>query len=214
MLKTNTLGDYLGVPTQKTTFSNYSSAVIARCTPSGGSDNQGFYFVNSSLSWDDIFSQWSGTIGSIKQTTCSKEVSDSNSTVLLSAINLAIGKFTSASLKFKMTTTASFKKMPCRIMIYHSALKTKFFVDSEFVLSSDSKIASLSIPLGNIAEKLEAVGSTGSDACALTILISNSSLNSATTVVTTQKVDVYSDSELLEVDYDNYPFRTQFNDTS
>lgn len=212
MLKTNTLGDYLGIPTQKTTFSNYSSSGIVRCTPSGGSGDRGLNFISSSLSWDDIYSQWTGTVGSIRTATCALNSSDLNSTVLLPAINLAIGKYTSASLKFKMSTTASFKKMPCRIMIYHNALKTKFYIDSEFVLSSDSKTATLSIPLGNIAEKLDAVGSTQSDNCALSILISNLSLNSSTTALTTQGIDVYSDSELSEVDYDTYPFRTQIND--
>lgn len=214
MLKTNTLGDYLGIPTQKTTFSNYSSSAITRCTPSGGSNDNGFYFVASSQSWDDIFVQWNGTSSSIKTVSCSNTSSDADSTVLLVSKFLSIGKYASASLAFKMTTTASFKKMPCRIMVYHNALKTKFFVDSEFSLSSDNKTARLSIPLGNVAEKLNAVGSGLSDACALTILIPNSSLDSATTVVTTQTVNVYADSDLLEVDYDDYPFRTQKNDTA
>lgn len=163
MLKTNTLGDYLGVPTQKTIFSNYSSSAILRCNPTGSSDNTGLYFVSSSQSWDNIFTQWLGSIGSIKTISCSKTSSDLNSTVLLPAGDLAIGKFTSASLSFKMTTTGSFKKMPCRIMIYHSALKNKFYVDSEFVLSSDSKTARLSLPLGNISAKLNSVGFSGSD---------------------------------------------------
>nr|DAH73806.1 MAG TPA: Major capsid protein [Microviridae sp.] len=214
MLKTNTLGDYLGIPTQKTTFSNYSSSVIARCTPSGGNAETGFYNIAPSLSWDDIYSQWQGTVGSIAHLTCANKMTDPNYTVLLAAIDLAIGSFTFSSLKFKMTTTASFKKMPCRIMIYHKALKTKFYVDSEFVLSSDSKTASLSLPLGNIAEKLNSIGSSAAKACNVFILISNSSLNSASTAVTTQSVDVYADSELKEVDYDSYPFRTELHDTT
>ena len=78
MLKTNTLGDYLGVPTQRTIFSNYSSSQIARCAPSGGSNDLGFYFVSPSQSWDDIFVQWSGTIGSVKTTTCSNNSSESS----------------------------------------------------------------------------------------------------------------------------------------
>lgn len=213
MLKTNTLGDYLGIPTQKTTFSKYSSSAITRCTPSGSSSDNGFYFVSSSQSWDDIFVQWNGTSSSIKTVSCANNSSDADSTVLLVSKFLSIGKYASASLSFKMTTTASFKELPCRIMIYHNALKTKFFVDSEFTLTSDNKTAYLNLPLGNIAEKLEAVGSQLSDACALTILIPNSGLNSASTVVTTQMVNVYADSELKEVDYDNYPFRTQLHDT-
>lgn len=214
MLKTNTLGDYLGIPTLRTIFSNYSSSAITRCAPSNGNNDNGFYFVSSSQSWDDIFVQWNGTSSSIKTVTCSNTSSDADSTVLLVSKFLSIGKYTSASLAFKMTTTAGFKKMPCRIMVYHNALKTKFFVDSEFSISSDNKTARLSIPLGNVAEKLNAVGSELSDACALTILIPNSSLNSPTTAVTTQTVNVYADSALSEVDYDNYPFRTQKNDTA
>ena len=214
MLKTNTLGDYLGIPTQKTMFSNYSSSAITRCTPSGGSSDNGFYYVSSSQSWDDIFVQWNGTSSSIKTVSCANNSPDADSTVLLVSKFLSIGKYASSSLTFKMTTTASFEKLPCRIMIYHNALKTKFFVDSEFVLSSDNKTANLSLPLGNIAEKLEAVGSQLSDACALTILIPNSGLNSAAIAVTTQMVNVYADSELTEVDYDHYPFRTQLHDTA
>lgn len=214
MLKTNTLGDYLGVPTQKTIFSNYSSSPIIRCNPTGSSDNKGLYFVSPSQSWDDIFTQWLGSIGSIKNVSCSKTSPDSNFTALLPAADLAIGKFTSGSLSFKMTTTGSFKKMACRIMIYHSSLKSKFYVDSEFALSSDSKTARLSLPLGNIAAKLNSVGFSGSDLCNVSILISNSSLNSSPTAITTQVVNVYADSELQEVDYDSYPFRTQLHDTA
>lgn len=214
MLKTNTLGDYLGIPTQKTTFSNYSSSVIDRCTPANSSEEQGFYNIPPSLSWDDIYSQWQGTIGSIEHATCANKMTDPNYTVLLSAANLSIGDFVSASLKFKMTTIASFKKMPCRVMVYHNALKTKFYVDSEFALSSDGQIANLNLSLGNIAEKLNSIGSGTSKACSVSILISNFSLNSSSTAVTTQSVDVYSDSELKEVDYDSYPFRTELHDTA
>lgn len=215
MLRTGTLGDYLGIPTQKTIFSNYSSSQIARCTPTGGSSDQGFYFIRSSQSWSNIYSQWNGTISSISTISCATVPPDNKSSVLLTCSSpLKIGGFTSSSLSFKMTTTFGFKKMPCRIMIYHKALKTKFYVDSEFVLSSDAKTARLSIPLGNIAEKLGSIGSTKDNSCELAILISSFSLNSATTVVTTQTVDVYANSELSEVDYDNYPFRTQKNDSA
>jgi hypothetical protein len=215
MLRTNTLGDYLGIPTQKTIFSNYSSSQIARCTPSGGSNDAGFYFIRSSQSWSSIFSQWTGVISSISTISCSNTSPDNNSTVYLAcSSSLDIGSFTSASLSFKMTTTLSFEKMPCRIMIYHKALKTKFYVDSEFALSSDSKTATLSTPLGNIAQKLGSIGSAKEQLCDLAILIPSSSLNSATTVVTTQTVNVYLDSNLSEVDYDNYPFRTQKNSSA
>lgn len=214
MLKTGTLGDYLGIPTQKTVFSNYSSAALLRCTPTGGSTDNGLYSISSSLSWDAIFTQWLGSIGSIKTVSCSKVFSDLDSTVLLPFSGLAIGNFSSSSLTFKMTTTASFKKMPCRIMIFHNALKTKFYIDSEFTLSSDGKTANLSIPLGNIAEKLNSVGSSSSNLCNLSILVSASSLNSAAADIVGQVVNVYSDSDLLEVGYDDYPFRTQKNDTA
>ena len=214
MLKTNTLGDYLGIPTQKTMFSNYFGSAIARCTPTGGSNDQGFYFIPPSSSWDDIYAQWQGTIGSITPITCSNTSSDPNQTVLLAATDLNVGSFDFASLKFKMSTTASFKKMPCRIMVYHKALKTKFFVDSEFALSSDNKTARLSLSLGNIAEKLGSVGSAEPRACNVSILISSSSLNSVSTAVTTQSLDIYADSALKEVDYESYPFRTDIHDTA
>lgn len=214
MLKTNTLGDYLGIPTQKTTFSEYSSSAIVRCTPSTGASDEGFYFVKPSESWSSIFTQWNGTISGISSISCSVAAPTDDSTVfLMSSSSLNIGKFGSASLSFKMTSTSGFKKMPCRVMIFHNALKTKFYVDSEFVLSSDSKTARLSIPLGNIAEKLGSVNSTAADTCALCILIPSSSLAAPTSTVTTQKVDVYSISELSEVSYDGYPFRTQEKST-
>ena len=213
MLKTGTLGDYLGIPTQRTSVTVSQSASIVRCAPSAGSGIHGLYFVSSSQSWDDIFSQWNGSFSNINTVSCSVNSSDADSTVLLVAQSSNIGKYTSASLTFSMTTTFSFKKLPCRIMIYHNALKTKFYVDSELILSSDNKSASLSIPLGNISEKLGAVGSELSDSCALSILIPYSGLNSATTVVSTSNVTVYSDSELSEVSYDSYPFQTEKNDT-
>ena len=82
MLKTNTLGDYLGVPTQKTSTTVSRSSAIYRCTPSGGSSSQGFYFIASTQSWDSIFSQWTGVVSSINTVSCALNASDANSTVL------------------------------------------------------------------------------------------------------------------------------------
>lgn len=212
MCKTNTLGDYLGLPTRKTTFSTYATSVISRCSPTGSSNDKGLYFIRPSQSWGSIFSQWNGTISSISTVSCANTAPDEDSTVMLSCSStLDIGNFPSASLSFKMTTTHSFKKMPCRIMIFHSVLKTKFYVDSEFAISSDGKTARLSLSLGNIVEKL---GSNSSGLCYLAILVNSLSLNSSTTAITTQSVDVYANSELSEVTYDTYPFRTQKNDTA
>lgn len=211
MFRTGTLGDYLGLPTRKTTFSTYDTSVISRCAPLGGSNDRGFHFIPPTQSWDNIFSQWTGSIGSITPISCAIAPPDEGSTVILSCSKtLNIGNFPAATLSFKMTTTSSFKKMPCRIMIYHSVLKTKFYVDTEFALSSDNKTARLSLPLGNIAEKL---GSNESGLCYLAILINSLSLNSPTTVINTQSVDVYASSGLSEVTYDAYPFRTQKSDT-
>lgn len=210
MLKTNTLGDYLGIPTQSTTFSEYSSSYIARCTPTGGSSDKGFHFIRPSESWSSIFSQWDGTTSSISTISCSNTPPTDDSSILLTCLeSLAIGNFGSASLSFKMTSTSGFKKLPCRIMIFHKALKTKFYVDSEFVLSSDSKTARLSTPLGNISEKLGSIGSTAATPCSLSILIPSSGLNSSSLDVTTQSVNVYSVSELSEVSFEKYPFRVQ-----
>lgn len=215
MLKTNTLGDYLGIPTQSTTFSEYSSSAIARCTPTGGSSDRGFHFIKPSQSWGSIYTQWNGSVSSISTIFCSITTPTDGSSILLTCSDsFKIGRFGSASLSFKMTTTSNFKKMPCRIMIFHKALKTKFYVDSEFVLSSDKKTARLSTPLGNISEKLGAVGSTADNLCALSILIPSSSLDSPTSVVTTQMVDVYSVSELSEVSFEKYPFRVQRQNSS
>lgn len=213
MLKTNTLGDYLGIPTQKTSFSNYSSSFIARCTPTGGSSDQGFYFVKSSQSWDFIFSQWNGSISSISTASCSNSSSDAGSTVFLSCLEaLSVAQYTSASLTFKMTTTHQFKTMPCRVMIYGNVSKTKFFIDSKFTISEDGKTAYLNLPLGNIKEKLNITDS--STACSAAILIPYSAIDSVSTAVTTQSINIYSDSELSGVDYDSYPFRTQKNDNA
>lgn len=207
MLKTNTLGDYLGLPTQKTKFSAYATSIIDRCTPTGSSSSSGLHFVAPSQSWDSIFEQWNGLSSSISGLSCSIDSPSSDSTVCLNASStLDIGNYPSASLSFKMTTTSSFKRMPCRVMVFHTVLKTKFYVDSEFTISSDSKTARLSIPLGNISEKL---GSNSSGLCRLTILISSFSLNSSATAVTAQSVNVYANSGLSEVLYDTYPFATE-----
>lgn len=214
MLKTNTLGDYLGIPTQRTSVNVSQTSTIYRCNPSSGSNPQGLYFVASTQSWDSIFSQWTGLPTSIYTVTCANNASDADSTVILVAgSELSIGKYTSASLKFQMSTTFSFKAMPCRIMIYNTALKSKFYVDSEFALSDDGKVASLNIPLGNIADKLGIVDSATSDKCRVNILIPYSGLNSASTVVTTGDLTVFANSELSEVTYDSYPFQTEDNDT-
>lgn len=212
MLKTNTLGDYLGVPTQKTSLTASQSGSISRCAPSGGSNNQGFYFIRASQSWDSIFSQWNGSHSNISTVSCSNNSSESGSTIYLSSsTNFDIGQYTSASLLFKLTTTFKFNDLPCRIMVYHNATKSKFYVDSQFVVSDDGKTAELSVPLGNIKQKLSVEGS--SSACSVAVLIPYSGLNSATTVVTTGPLTVYSDSELSEVTYDNYPFQTATNST-
>ena len=214
MLKTNTLGDYLGLPTQKTSFSQYASSPVARCTPSGGSNDKGLYFIPSSSSWDDIFSQWDGAISSVKHISCAVTSSDLDSTVFLTTSDtLAIGSYTSASLKFKMTTTGKFKQMPCRIMVINKTLKTRFYVDSSFIISEDGKTALLNAPLGNISEKLFPPGFTPSADCFVSILIPFSSLNSPATVITAQSIDVYSNSTLTEVDYATYPFLTAAGST-
>ena len=70
MCKTGTLGDYLGIPTQKTTLSASQSGGITRCTPSGSSNNQGFYFIEASQSWDSIYSQWIGSYSNINTVSC------------------------------------------------------------------------------------------------------------------------------------------------
>lgn len=209
MLRTNTLGDYLGIPTQKTSFSTYATSVITRCTPSGGASNSGFYLVPSSQSWDDILTQWTGTTGSIKNISCVLGSSDLKSTYFLPCKEaISIGNYTFASLKFKMTTTASFHQMPCRILVLNNSLKTRFYVDSTFIISADGKTATLNTPLGNVSEKLNSSGNTSATACSVAILIPYSSLNSSSVNVVCQSLDVYSDSELSEVSYDNYPFLT------
>lgn len=214
MLKTNTLGDYLGIPTQKTTFSEYKTSTVVRCKPSGSTSDQGFYFISSSSSWDDIFTQWTGTISSIKTISCAVSSSDSESTVLLPCTDvISIGNFTSASLKFKMSTKFKFNRMPCRIMVLNSVLKTKFYVDSMFYLSADGKTATLNVPLGNISEKLNSAGNTSATTCFVAILVPFSSLGSATDSIITQSVDVYLHSKLSEVDYSSYPFLTTTNST-
>lgn len=211
MLKTGTLGDYLGIPTQKTSLSQSQSAHFERCPVNGNST--GFYFINPSQSWDSIFEQWTGRSSSINTISCSNNSSYADSTVYLGLADwIHITSYKSATLKFSMSTTFSFKKLPCRIMISTEDSKNKFYVDSEFTLSGDNKKASLIVPLGNIYEKLGKPASSR-DSCTIAILIPYSGLNSASTVVTTGNVMVYSDSELSEVDYDSYPFQTEDHDT-
>lgn len=215
MCQTNTLGDYLGLPTRKSSFATYSTSFIARCAPSTGNEDKGLYFIESSQSWYSIFSQWDGTVAGISTISCANVPNDKDSTVMLKSLKtLDIGKFPSASLSFRMTTTSSFKEMPCRIMIYHNTSKAKFYVDSKFALSSDNKTARLSLPLGNVAEKLGLTNSAKDGLCSLAILINNSSLNSPAANVTTQSVDVFANDGLSEVTYENYPFRTQNHDTA
>ena len=111
-----------------------------------------------------------------------------------------------------MSTTFGFKKLPCRVMIRHQSSGKKIYVGSEFTLSSDNKTATLNIPLGNLSEKFGNPNSNSS-ACSVAILLPYSGVNSASTVVTCGDFTVYSDSELSEVTYDTYPFKTVDNDT-
>lgn len=215
MLKTNTLGDYLGLPTQKSSLTNSVSSPIARCTPTGSGTNQGFYFVSSTESWDSIFSQWNGSYTSISTISCSNAVTDAKSTVFLSCSNaLNFGNYTAASLQFSLSTTLSFKKMPCRVMIYNNSLKTKFFIDSEFIISDDGKKANLIISLGDVSEKLNSSGNTTATACSVAVLIPYSGISSPASVVTASSLKVFVSSELSEVTYANYPFRTKTNGTT
>lgn len=215
MLKTNTLGDYLGIPTQKTSLSNSSSSSIYRCTLADSSSNQGFLFVDSSRSWDSIFSEWTGSPSALPTAHCATVSSNSNDTVVLHASTaLNVGKLTSALLSFKMTTTLSFKELPCRIMIYSLDNKTKIFIDSEFTLLDDSKTAVLNVPLGNLAEKLDLTDSSTAGKCSIDILIPYAGLSSPTIVVTTNSLTISAGSELSEVTYANYPFKTKTNDAT
>ena len=103
--------------------------------------------------------------------------------------------------------------MPCRILVFNTALKTKFYVDSAFAISEDSKTATLNISLGNISKKLNSFGNTSAVACSVAILIPFSSINSSTAAVATSPLVVYPDSQLSEVTYDGYPFMTAANVT-
>jgi hypothetical protein len=209
MLKTNTLGDYLGIPTQKASRSVSQSSAIYRCSPSGTTTSPGFYFVKSSQSWNDIFSQWTGSYTSLSAVSCAIDSSDPNDTVFMSCNNpLNVGDYTSASLNLKLTTTAKFGQMPCRVLFFNSTLKTRFYVDSAFSISDDGKTAILNAPIGNISKKLTPSGSASAAGCSIAVLIPFSSLNSTTTVVAAGPLTVYSDSSLSEVSYDDYPFMT------
>lgn len=212
MLNTNTLGDYLGIPTQKTSLSNAVAFPIHRCTPSGTTNTQGLHFISSTESWDSIFSKWTGTYNSIPTITCANVSSDEKSTVYLSCSEaFSVGKFNFATMQFSLTTSLSFKPMPCRVLVYNNVLKTKFYIDSRFALSNDSKTATLNIPLGNISEKLNSVGNSSATACSVAILIPYSSLSSPASVVTASSLKISMESELSEVTYANYPFRTKEN---
>lgn len=207
MLKTNTLGDYLGVPTQKTSRSVPQTGGITRCVPTGGSSDRGFYFIGDSQTWDSIFSQWTGLYSSISTVSCSVDLPRSNSTIYLtSSSKFGIGQYTSASLSFSLTTTSKFEDLPCRIMIFHDATKSKFYVDSQFIVSDDGKSANLNVPLGNIKQQLNITDSTKE--CTVAILIPSSGLTSPTTTVNTGSINIFTDSQLSEVTYDNYPFMT------
>lgn len=214
MLKTNTLGDYLGIPTQKTSITVNQISPIARCSPSNVGDPKGLYFVDSSNSWDNIFSQWNGSYNSISTISCKYSSSNAEDSVYLSCSDtLSIANYTSASLTFSLTTTSEFKKMPCRVMFYNNVLKKKFFVDSEFTISPDHKTASLNIPLGNIKSRLNPSGAEHATACSVAILIPSSGINSVVSAVTAGNLDVFTHEELTEVTYDSYPFKTKDKDT-
>lgn len=215
MLKTNTLGDYLGIPTQKTSLTNSSSTSIYRCTPSGSSNDKGLLFVDSARSWDSIFSQWNGAPNALPTARCATTSADGGDTVILHAVApLAIGKYPSSLVTLKLTTTLSFKKIPCRIMVYSSALKSKFFVDSEFTLFDNGKTAVLNASLGNIAEKLGITDKSASDECLIDILIPYTGLSSPTTVVTASQLKISVASELSDVTYNDYPFKNKTNDNT
>ena len=213
MLKTNTLGDYLGIPTQKTSLSDSSASSIYRCTPSDSTSNQGFLFVKSSESWDSIFSGWTGAPSAIPTAYCATASSDGKDTVVLHASTaLNVGKLLSAFLSFKMTTTLSFKYLPCRVMIYSTEFKTKIYIDSEFTLSDNKKTAILNIPLGNLAEKLNITDDSKTGKCSVDILVPYSGFSSPTSVITTGSLTISANSKLSEVTYENYPFKTKTND--
>lgn len=213
MLKTNTLGDYLGIPTQKTSLSNSSSSSIYRCTPPDSSSTQGLLFVKSSESWDSIFSAWTGAPNALPTAYCAMVSPDGNDTVVLHATTgLNVGNLTSASLSIKLSTTLSFKDLPCRVMIYSTELKSKTFIDSNFVLSDDNKSAFLNVSLGNLAEKLGFTDDSKTGKCWIDILIPYLGFSSPASVVTIGALKVSADSNFSEVSYENYPFKTKTND--
>ena len=207
MLKTNTLGDYLGIPTQRTSTGMTKTGTITRCTPTNGNSNLGFYFVGPTESWESIFSQWTGTHSTISNISCGNVPPRLGSTIYLSSsTSFDIGQFTSASLLFKLTTTAKFGDLPCRIMIYHSASKSKFYVDSRFTVSDDGKTADLIVPLGNVKKRLNITDD--SKGCLISVLIPADGVDSPTNVVSPGPLTVYADSDLSEVTYETYPFET------
>ena len=207
MLKTNTLGDYLGIPTQRTTLKETQTGSITRCAPTGGSNDVGLYFIGPTESWDSIFSQWNGSYSTISSISCGNVSPRLGSTVFLtSSTKFPIGLYESATLLCKLTTTAKFGDLPCRIMIYHTTSKSKFYIDSQFTVSDDGKSANLTAPLGSIKQRLNVTDN--SKDCLIAILAPASGLDFSTTALSPGPLTVYSDSELSEVTYDAYPFET------
>lgn len=207
MLKTNTLGDYLGIPTQKTSRSTAQSGVISRCTPTGGSADQGLHFIRSTESWDSIFSQWSGSYSTISTVSCGTVSPKMGSTLYLSSsTKFHFNECASSTLLFKLTTTSGFEDLPCRIMIYHVSTKSKFYIDSRFTVSADRKNADLNVPLGNVKDRLNITDAA--DDYIIAILLPDSGLPFTTTALTTGPLTIAFDSDLSEVTYENYPFMT------
>ena len=214
MLKTNTLGDYLGIPTQKSSLSDSVYTPVYRCSPSGSTD-KGFLFVSSTQSWDSIYSNWTGVPSALPTARCATVSTDGKDTVILHGSGeLAIGKFKSSWLNVQMTTTLSFKSLPCRVMVYSVDTKTKFYIDSKFILSDNSKTAVLNLPLGNVSEKLGVADNSPSGKCWIDILIPYAGFSSPTSVITVNSLVVYKDPALSEVTYEHYPFKTKTNDST
>lgn len=207
MLKTNTLGDYLGIPTQKTSRSMAQTGSISRCSPTNGSSDQGLYFINPSESWDSIFSQWTGSYSTISNISCGTTSPRLGSTLYLtSSTKFKFSQYPSTSLSFNLTTTSKFKDLPCRIMICHDATKLKFYIDSRFTVSADGKSAELNVPLGNVKDRLNIT--VTDDNYTIAILLPDSGVDFSTTALSTGALSISSDSEMTEVTYDKYPFMT------
>lgn len=212
MFTTGSLGDYLGMPTRKSYF---ASSANVTSTIAGCASSSILTLIQSSYSWDSIVSNlgFNKGISSIPGASCSSAYDDS-STVLAKFSNpIKVQRYLNANMRFDVLND------PARDYVSHglvvgitpgnTVVRTWEF---NIPVNSVDSTVPITIPLGNMVDVFDNQG-PDQDGISFYILLRSADMPKRTELPVSAVI-VFDTPQDTEIDYANFPFKSQKAGTS